>query len=86
MSETRLPSAAGPIKSGAEGGVRIMDESKNGSERLRRERDAAEHETAIAKRLLGRAAAEIEDLADADCDEILVQVPQVDSKFAILPS
>ena len=47
-----------------------MDESKNGSERLRRERDAAEHETAIAKRLLGRAAAEIEDLADADCDEI----------------
>ena len=30
-----------------------MDESKSGSERLRR-----------------RAAAEIEDLADADCDEI----------------
>lgn len=47
-----------------------MDESNIETERLRRERDEAEHETAIAKRLLNRAASEIEDLADADCDEV----------------
>ncbi len=47
-----------------------MNESDTEAERLRRERDDAEHETAIAKRLLNRAAAEIEDLADADCDDV----------------
>ena len=47
-----------------------MHESNTEAERLRRERDEAEHETAIAKRLLNRAASEIEDLADADCDEL----------------
>ena len=36
--------------------------------RLREERDAAEHEKAIAQRLLRRAASEIEALADADCE------------------
>ncbi|WP_338447087.1 hypothetical protein V5F89_04670 [Pelagerythrobacter marensis] len=39
------------------------------TQRLRRERDEAEHEGAIAKRLLNCAAAEIETLADADCEE-----------------
>ena len=47
-----------------------MNESDTEAERLRRERDDAEHETAIAKRLLNRAAAEIEDLADPDCDDV----------------
>ena len=42
---------------------------ENEEDRLRRERDKAEHEEAIANRLLGRAAAEIETLADADCEE-----------------
>ncbi|WP_374407771.1 hypothetical protein [Pelagerythrobacter sp.] len=46
-----------------------MDESKSEVERLRHERDNAEHEKSIAKRLLDRAASEIEELADADCEE-----------------
>jgi len=44
-----------------------MADSK--AERLRKERDEAEHDKAIMQRLLNRAASEIEDLADADCDE-----------------
>lgn len=46
-----------------------MDESHSEAERLRRERDEAELEKSIAKRLLDRAAAEIEELADADCED-----------------
>lgn len=45
-----------------------MDESKSEADRLRHELNNAEHEKAIAKRLLRRAASEIEDLADADCE------------------
>jgi hypothetical protein len=46
-----------------------MKNSDLRTERLRKERDAAEHDKAIMQRLLNRAAAEIEDLADADCEE-----------------
>ena len=46
-----------------------MDDVDTEAERLRQERDEAEHETAIAKRLLNRAAAQIEELADADCED-----------------
>lgn len=46
-----------------------MKNSNSKSERLRKERDEAEHDKAIMQRLLNRAAAEIEQLADADCDE-----------------
>jgi len=46
-----------------------MENSDSNAERLRKERDAAEHDKAIMQRLLNRAASEIEDLADADCEE-----------------
>lgn len=46
-----------------------MEKSESKADRLRKERDAAEHDKAIMQRLLNRAAAEIEDLADADCEE-----------------
>ncbi|WP_047807376.1 hypothetical protein [Pelagerythrobacter marensis] len=48
---------------------RMDEKSDTETQRLRRERDEAEHEEAIAKRLLNRAASEIETLADADCED-----------------
>ncbi len=44
-----------------------MEDTK--TKRLRQERDAAEHDKAIMQRLLNRAATEIEELADADCED-----------------
>lgn len=46
-----------------------MKKSESKVDRLRKERDEAEHDKAIMQRLLNRAASEIEDLADADCEE-----------------
>lgn len=46
-----------------------MNDSDPETERLRKERDEAEHDKAIAQRLLNRAASEIEELADADCEQ-----------------
>lgn len=46
-----------------------MEDSDAKMDRLRKERNEAEHDKAIMQRVLNRAAAEIEDLADADCDE-----------------
>ena len=46
-----------------------MEKSDSNAERLRKERDEAEHDKAIMQRLLNRAASQIEDLADADCED-----------------
>ena len=46
-----------------------MNDTDPETERLRKERDEAEHDKAIIQHVLERAAAEIEDLADADCDQ-----------------
>ncbi len=45
-----------------------MEDTDAKVERLRKERDDAEHDKAITQRLLNRAASEIEELADADCE------------------
>jgi hypothetical protein len=45
-----------------------MDDTGSVERRLRHERDNAEQENDAMKRLLGRAASEIEQLAEADCE------------------